>query len=166
MLIRVDGCEIYCGVCGCRLSVYVYFYVSASSGDCEVEKISGTIAEVFLQHLEHIYIRPHKETKSILFYTRYIDDILIIYDTESTNHDYLTQYTNTMHTNLQFNPTLESNSYINLSRPHNHQKKHTFLLLSFHSGWHVICYSKYILISFPASSKICCEMAFLEVCIT
>jgi len=72
--------------------------------------ISDTIAEVFLQHLEHIYII---ETKRILFYTRYIDDILIIYDTESTNHDYLTQYTNTMHTNLQFNPTLESNGYIN-----------------------------------------------------
>jgi len=76
---------------------------------------SGTIAEVFLQHLEHIYIGPLIETKRILFYTsyRYIDDILIIYDTETTNHDYLTQYTNTMHTNLQFNPTLESNGYIN-----------------------------------------------------
>jgi len=75
--------------------------------------ISGKIAEVFLQLLEHIYIRPLIETKRILFYTRYINDILIIYDTESTNHDYLTQYTNTMHTNLQFNPTLESNGYIN-----------------------------------------------------
>ena len=75
--------------------------------------ISGTIAEVFLQHLEHIYIGPLIETKRILFYTRYIDDILIIYDTESTNHDYLAQYTNTMHANLQFNPTLESNGYIN-----------------------------------------------------
>jgi hypothetical protein len=51
--------------------------------------ISGTIAEIFLQHLEHIYIRPLIETKRILFYTRYTDDI-IIYDNE-TNHDYLTQ---------------------------------------------------------------------------
>ena len=58
------------------------------------------MAEVFLQHLEHIYIRPLIETKRILFYTQYITDILIIYDTESTNHVYLTQYTNTMHTNL------------------------------------------------------------------
>jgi len=75
--------------------------------------ISGTIAEVFLQHLEHIYIRHLIQTKCILFYTQYMDDILIIYDTESTNHDYLTQYTNTMHANLQFNPTLESNGYMN-----------------------------------------------------
>jgi len=75
--------------------------------------ISGTIAEVFLQHLEHIHIRPLLEDKCILLYTRYVDDILIIYDTESTSHDYLTQYTNTMHTNLQFTPTLESSSHIN-----------------------------------------------------
>jgi len=75
--------------------------------------ISGTVAEIFLQHLEHIYSRPLIETKRILLYTHYIDDILIIYYTEATNHDYLTQYTNTMHTNLQFNPTLESNGYIN-----------------------------------------------------
>ena len=74
--------------------------------------ISGTIAEIFLQHLEPIYIRPLIETKRILFYTRYIDDILIIYDTKTTNHNYLTQYTNTMHTNLQFNPT-PTNGYIN-----------------------------------------------------
>jgi len=39
---------------------------------------SGTIAEVFLQHLEHIYITPLIETKCIQYYTRYIDDVLII----------------------------------------------------------------------------------------
>ena len=53
--------------------------------------ISGTMAEVCLQHLEHIHIRPLLEDKCILLYTRYVDDILIIYDTESTSHDYLTQ---------------------------------------------------------------------------
>jgi len=41
------------------------------------------------------------------------DDILIIYDAEATNHDYLTQYTNTIHNNLQFNPTLQSEGHIN-----------------------------------------------------
>jgi len=75
--------------------------------------ISGTIAELFLQHLKQIYIKPLMDTKHILFYTRYIDDILIIYDTEATDHDYLTQYTNTIHSNLQFNPTLESDGHIN-----------------------------------------------------
>ena len=44
------------------------------------------MAELFLQHLEQIYIKPLIETKHILFYTRYIEDILIICDAEVTNH--------------------------------------------------------------------------------
>ena len=61
--------------------------------------ISGTIAEIFLQHLEHIHFKPFIEFKQILFYTRYIDDILI-YDTESTDQDYLIQHANSRHANL------------------------------------------------------------------
>ena len=49
----------------------------------------------------------------ILFYTRYINDIFIIYDPEATDNDYLTQYTNTIHSNLQFKSTLESDGKIN-----------------------------------------------------
>jgi len=61
--------------------------------------ISDTIAEIFLQHLEHIHIRLLIFSKQILFYAHYVDNILIIYDTQSTNQDNLTQYTNSMHTN-------------------------------------------------------------------
>jgi len=43
VLIRVDGCGMYIGICGCRLSVYVYFYVRASSDDCEVEKVDVAV---------------------------------------------------------------------------------------------------------------------------
>ena len=43
MFIRVDGCEKYSGICGCRPSVYVCFYVCASSGDCEVEKVDEAV---------------------------------------------------------------------------------------------------------------------------
>ena len=75
--------------------------------------ISGTIAEIFLQDLERTHITPLIESKQILYYTRYIDDILIIYDTDNTNPDKLTQHANAMHENLQFNPTQESNGCIN-----------------------------------------------------
>ena len=43
MLIRVGGCEMYSGVCGCRLSIYVYFYMRASSDDCEVEEVDVAV---------------------------------------------------------------------------------------------------------------------------
>jgi len=33
VLIRVGGCEMYSGICGCRLSIYVNFYVCVSSDD-------------------------------------------------------------------------------------------------------------------------------------
>jgi len=41
VFIRVDGCEMNSGICGCRLSVY--FYVCASSDDCEIEKIDVAV---------------------------------------------------------------------------------------------------------------------------
>jgi len=74
--------------------------------------ISSKIGEIFLQNLEHIHIRPLIDSKQILFYTRYMDNILIIYDTENINQDNLTQYTNSIHTDLQFNVTRDSNGYI------------------------------------------------------
>jgi len=43
LLIRVDGYEMYGGICGCRLSVYDYFYICASSDDCEFEKFDVAV---------------------------------------------------------------------------------------------------------------------------
>ena len=48
----------------------------------------------------HVFVYINIESKQILYYTRYIDDI-IIYDTDNTNQDKLAQYTNSMHNNLQ-----------------------------------------------------------------
>jgi len=42
--------------------------------------ISGIMAEIFLQHFKDIYVKHLLDTKSLAFYRRYIDDILIIYD--------------------------------------------------------------------------------------
>jgi hypothetical protein len=73
--------------------------------------ISGTIAEIFLHFLEHIHIKPLLDSKRIVLYSRYIDDILIIYDNECTNPNTLVQYA--IHECLQFHPTQESNDCIN-----------------------------------------------------
>jgi len=40
--------------------------------------ISSTIAEIYLQNLENIYIRHWLDSKEILFYKPYVDDILIL----------------------------------------------------------------------------------------
>jgi len=42
-----------------------------------------------------------------------MDGILIIYDASRTNTDTITQYSNSIHRNLQLNPTLEANERVN-----------------------------------------------------
>jgi hypothetical protein len=48
--------------------------------------ISGTNAEIFLQHIENKHIKQALDTKNIILYTRFVDDILVIYDRQHT-HD-------------------------------------------------------------------------------
>jgi len=40
--------------------------------------ISGTIAEIFLQHIENTHTKHLLDTRNILYYKRNIGDILII----------------------------------------------------------------------------------------
>jgi hypothetical protein len=42
--------------------------------------ISGLVAEIFLQIYEHVIVKYMLENKNIVFYNRYVDDILIIFD--------------------------------------------------------------------------------------
>jgi hypothetical protein len=75
--------------------------------------ISGTIAEIFIQHLENTHIKHLLDSESITFYARYVDDILIIYDSSHTNPNEITLYANTIHNNIQINPTPENAGQIN-----------------------------------------------------
>jgi hypothetical protein len=44
--------------------------------------VSNTIVEIFLQYFEDKHRKHHLDTKNITFYIRYMDDILIIYDSK------------------------------------------------------------------------------------
>jgi hypothetical protein len=46
--------------------------------------ISSTIAEIYIQFLEELYVKQWLDSKHILYYKRYVDDILIIYDQNKT----------------------------------------------------------------------------------
>jgi hypothetical protein len=74
--------------------------------------VSGIIAQIFLQHLENSHIKFLLYSKCIAFYSRHVDDIIIIYDATRTNPETIVQYANSMHSNLQLTPTLESNNQI------------------------------------------------------
>jgi hypothetical protein len=67
--------------------------------------ISGTMAETFLQYTENRHLKQLLDSKNIIFYTRYVDDIFIIYDTTRTTADSIHNYISNIHNYLQLNPT-------------------------------------------------------------
>jgi len=75
--------------------------------------VSGTIAEVVLQHLKETIIKHLTNTRILSFYTRYVDDIFLIYDSTRTNSDNILQYIDTIHSNIQLSPKLEYNNTVN-----------------------------------------------------
>jgi hypothetical protein len=53
------------------------------------------------------------DTNNILFYTIYVDDILIIYDTKKISPETILDHINCIHPALKFTPTHEHNNTIN-----------------------------------------------------
>ena len=47
--------------------------------------LSSILSEIFLQHIENSYIEDIKKQVNIIFYSRYVDDILIIYNNVHDN---------------------------------------------------------------------------------
>jgi len=75
--------------------------------------ISGLVAELLLQSLERTHIKPLLDTKHIILYTRYIDDLLIIYNAAQINLDTIIHYANSINSNLELNPTPKNNNRVN-----------------------------------------------------
>jgi len=75
--------------------------------------ISGLIAEAYLQHIEGKYIKHGLNTNEITYYRRYVDDILILYDTTKTQDIIIKQNMNNINKNLQFQMTAEKDKLIN-----------------------------------------------------
>ena len=74
---------------------------------------SGLIAEIFLQHIEHLHL-PHLTKKhKIINYCRYVDDILIIFDANHSNLLEITKDFNSIHPKLQFTAETEKDNTLN-----------------------------------------------------
>ena len=77
--------------------------------------ISSTVAEIYLQYIEEMYVKQWLDCKEIQYYKRYVDDILIIYDQNRKNEQTILHQINTVDKtqNLQFKITTEENNTIN-----------------------------------------------------
>jgi hypothetical protein len=60
-------------------------YFQPEKGTAMGSPISSTIAEIYLQFMEEIYIKQSLKSKEIIYYKRYVDNILIIFDQNRTN---------------------------------------------------------------------------------
>jgi hypothetical protein len=94
---------------------------------------SGLISELFLQHIEHLHLTHLKTKLKITEYFRYVDDILLIYDSNHTNIQTKLNDFNTIHHNLEFTAEIETDNNIN------------FLDINIHrnpSNWNISIYRK------------------------
>jgi hypothetical protein len=79
--------------------------------------ISNTIAEIFLQYFEDKHIKHLLDTKNITYYIRYVDDVLILYESKRIHPELITTNMNQTHKDIKFNPSYEKNGQINFLDP-------------------------------------------------
>jgi hypothetical protein len=74
---------------------------------------SGIIAEFFLQHLEDTHLAHLSMKHKITAYFRYVDDILITYDSHHKDINSIQNDFNKIHPNMKFTVETEANNRIN-----------------------------------------------------
>ena len=74
--------------------------------------ISSLIAKIYLQHYEDANIKQLLDMKGTTLYVRYIDGVLVIYDTTKINLHTINTYTNKIHNNIKLNPTYEEHNSV------------------------------------------------------
>jgi hypothetical protein len=74
---------------------------------------SGLIAEIFLQHLEHLHLTNLARKHHIINYCRYVDDIFLVFDSDNTCIQNVLKDFNALHPNLQFTAEAEENQSLN-----------------------------------------------------
>ena len=85
---------------------------SPAKGVAMGSPVSGTFAELYLQLIEKLNIKHCINTGSIIYYRRYVDDILIIFNNDIITAEDILQQFNNIDKNLTFTMTEENNNRI------------------------------------------------------
>jgi hypothetical protein len=67
--------------------------------------ISGLTKEIYLQHFEENTIKHWKEIGEIIYYDRYVDDILTVFNNERINVNQICMYLNILNKQLETEST-------------------------------------------------------------
>jgi hypothetical protein len=87
---------------------------------------SAIFSEIYLQYIEHTLIIDILKNNNIIEYLRYVDDILIVYNKESTNIDTVLEQFNNLTNNLNFTIEKEHNNRINFLDTTIHRRPQKF----------------------------------------
>jgi hypothetical protein len=101
-----------------ELNVVIFHGVLSFSLVAVGSPITGLNAEIFLQYFENLKIKHITESSHTIFYNRYVDNILIVNDRTKITSAQILHCVKTIHTNLQFKLTLETDpsfNFLNLS---------------------------------------------------
>jgi hypothetical protein len=90
--------------------------------------ISSILGEIFLQKLERKFYTNIKENRHIRFFARYIDDVLIIYDSATTTAESFLEDHNAMHSKMKHNMETKNNQQINYLDLNIHRKTNEIVL--------------------------------------
>jgi hypothetical protein len=74
---------------------------------------SGLIAEIFLQHIEHSHLTHPTHKHKIINYCRYVDDMLLVFDSNHTCIQKILDDFNSLHPKLQFTAKTEKDHTLN-----------------------------------------------------
>jgi hypothetical protein len=74
---------------------------------------SSTIAEIYIQFLEELYVKQWLYRKQILYYKGYVDDTFIICNQNNTNEQDILNHANNKDKHFQFKLSTEENNLIN-----------------------------------------------------
>jgi hypothetical protein len=74
---------------------------------------SSTMADIYLQFLEETHIKQWLENREIIYYKRYVYDILIIFNQNRTNEQTIINHANNLDKHLQFKVSTKENNLTN-----------------------------------------------------
>jgi len=74
---------------------------------------SSILSEIFLQHVQHSHLPRLTKKHKLISYFRYVDDILLVYDSSHTDIISILNDFNSIHPNLTFTDELEQDNKLN-----------------------------------------------------
>ena len=91
---------------------YNHQYYKPDTGIAMGSPLSSTMTETYLQYFEELLVKHWLESKEIIFYRQYVDDIFMIFYQRKTNTDMINNHLNKTIPHLDFTHTIEKNNSI------------------------------------------------------